>query len=32
VGMLAAIPVAAILKTLLSDLKKEYQQLDFYNS
>ncbi len=32
VGMLAAIPVAAICKTLIGDLKAEYQQLDLYKS
>jgi predicted PurR-regulated permease PerM len=31
VGMLAAIPIAAICKTLVKDLKAEYQQLEFYN-
>ena len=30
VGMLVAIPLAAMCKTLLKDLKAEYQQLDFY--
>jgi predicted PurR-regulated permease PerM len=29
-GMLMAIPVAAITKLIFVDLKKEYQQLDFY--
>ena len=32
VGMLAAIPVAAIVKSILSELKTEYQQLDFYKN
>ncbi len=31
-GMLVAIPVAAIAKAILGDLKQEYQQLDLYNS
>lgn len=31
-GMLVAIPVAAISKSILVDLKKEYRQLDFFNS
>ncbi len=30
IGMLIAIPIAAILKSVLSELKSEYQQLDFY--
>ena len=32
IGMLVAIPVAAIGKSLLLDLRTEYQQLDFYRS
>ena len=31
-GMLVAIPVAAITKSILTDLKKEYHQLDFFES
>ena len=32
VGMLIAIPIAAIMKTLIGDLKAQYQQLDFYRN
>jgi predicted PurR-regulated permease PerM len=32
VGMLIGIPIAAILKVVLKDLKNEYQKLDFYQS
>ena len=31
-GMLMAIPFAAIIKSILKELKREYQQLDFYQS
>ena len=31
-GMVLAIPIAAIAKSVLSDLKKEYQDLEFYKS
>ena len=31
-GMLVAIPLAAIIKSILGELKREYQQLDFYQS
>lgn len=31
-GMLVAIPVAAITKSIFIDLKKEYRQLDFFES
>ncbi|MEZ4742781.1 MAG: AI-2E family transporter [Bdellovibrionota bacterium] len=30
-GMILAIPIAAILKSILNDLKNEYQKLDIYN-
>jgi predicted PurR-regulated permease PerM len=32
VGMIIAIPCAAIIKSLISDLKREYVELDFYKS
>lgn len=32
IGMLAAIPVAAIIKSVLFDLKQEYQQLAFFKN
>lgn len=32
VGMLVAIPLTAVLKTILVDLKKEYQNLDIYKT
>jgi predicted PurR-regulated permease PerM len=31
-GMIIAIPLAAIIKSLIKDLKIEYQQLDLYKS
>lgn len=31
-GMLLAIPIAAIIKTLIHDLKSEYVELDFYKN
>lgn len=31
IGMIVAIPIAAILKTIFKDLKKEYQKLNIYN-
>ena len=30
IGMLIGIPIAAIGKTIIGDLKSEYQNLDFY--